>query len=64
MQGRLESNQLSRTAVRGLFTVRFGLLFFFSTPSSEVGAPTSNLEPDRSLRGSLLSSEQTTGSPE
>ena len=65
LQCRIESNQLSRTAVRGLFGARFVWLFFLSTCSSAgVGAPTSNSEPDTSVRGNSGSSPWTTGSPE
>ena len=61
----IESNQLSRTAVRGLFGARFVWLFFLSASSSaEVGAPTSNSEPDTSARDNSGSSPWTTGSPE
>ena len=61
---RIESNQLSRTAMRGLFGVRFVRFFFLSTSSSEVGAPTSNSEPDTSVRGNAGSLTRTTDSPE
>ena len=63
LQCRIESNQLSRTAIRGLFGTPFGRLFF-STSSSEVGAPTSNSEPGTSVRGNPGSFKGTTGSPE
>ena len=64
LQCRIESNQLSRTAVRGLFWARFVRLFCFPTSSSEVGAPSSNSEPDTSVRGNPGSVAWTTGSPE
>ena len=64
LQCRIESYQLSRTAVRGLFGARFIWLFFLSASSSEVGAPTSNSEPDASVRGNSGSLQWTTGSPE
>ena len=64
LQCRIESNQLSRTAVRGLFVARFVRLFFLSPSSSEVGAPTSNSDPDTSVRGNLGSMAWTTGSLE
>ena len=64
LQCRIESYQLSRTAVRGLLGARFTWLFFLSTSSSEVRAPTSNSEPDTSARGDSGSSQWTTGSPE
>ena len=51
LQCRIESNQLSRTSVRGLLGTRFVRLFFLSASSSEVGAATSKSEPDTSVRG-------------
>ena len=63
-QCRIESKQLSRTAVKGLFGARFVRLFFCSASSSEVGAPSSNSEPDMSVRGNPGSLPSTTGSPE
>ena len=63
LQCRIESNQLSWTAVRGLFGTRLDRLFF-SASSSEVGAPTSNSETDTCVRGNPGSVERTTGSPE
>ena len=56
---RIENNRLSRTTARGLFKARL-----FSTSFFEVGAPTSNSDPDRSVRENPSSSRRTTGSAE
>ena len=62
LQCKIESNQLSRTAVRGLFVARFVRLFLLLDSSSEIGAPTSSSDPDTSVRGNPGSVAWTTGS--